>query len=54
MTRIDERGTTLAITSNHNARCEEILTKAIGCIIPEDGILHSHSGENIKSYKAHN
>jgi hypothetical protein len=36
MTRIDELGTTLAVTSKRN--------------ILEDGILHSHSRENLKSY----
>jgi hypothetical protein len=29
-----------------------ILTRAIGCTIPEDDILHSHRRENLKSYTA--
>jgi hypothetical protein len=29
-----------------------VLTRAILCNIPEDGILHSHRRENIKSYAA--
>jgi hypothetical protein len=67
MTRIGELGTTLAVTST-DARCEEILAtlmmegtgssemlvliKSPRHYIPEDGILHSHRRENLKSYIA--
>jgi hypothetical protein len=40
VTRISELGETLAVTSNRSTRCN----------IPEDGILHSHRRENLKSY----
>jgi hypothetical protein len=30
-----------------------VLTRATGHNIPEDGILHSHHSENLKSYKVH-
>jgi hypothetical protein len=43
VTRIGELGTTLAVTSN-------ALTRASRRNIQEDGILHSHRRENLKSY----
>jgi hypothetical protein len=47
--RIDELGTTLAVTSNRLRLRRN--TKATRRNIPEDGILHSHRRENLKSYK---
>jgi hypothetical protein len=61
VTRIGEPGTTLAVTSNRQtASCHpddggakffetSVLTRATW-LIPEDGILHSHRRENLKSY----
>jgi hypothetical protein len=46
VTRIGELGT-LAVTSNRRTRR---LTRATRRNIPEDGILHSHRRENLKSY----
>jgi hypothetical protein len=45
VTRIDELGTTLAVTSNRRT-----LRRATRRNIPEDAILHSHRRENLKSY----
>jgi hypothetical protein len=43
LTRIGELGTALAVTSKRR-------TLRRNTIFPEDGILHSHSRENHKSY----
>jgi hypothetical protein len=40
VTRIGELGTTLAVTSNRDAKL----------LIPENAILHSHRRENLKYY----
>jgi hypothetical protein len=52
VTRIDELGTTPAVTSNRRTlrRNAKILTTATRCNIPEDIILHSHRRENLKFY----
>jgi hypothetical protein len=43
VTRIGELGTTLAVLAS-------VLTRPTRRNIPEDGILHSHPRENLKSY----
>jgi hypothetical protein len=50
--RIGELGTTLAATSNRRTlrRKASVLTRVTRCNIPECTILHSHRGENLKSY----
>jgi hypothetical protein len=55
VTRIGELGT-LAVTSN---RCTalrysetSVLTRVTRCNVPDEGILHSHRRENLKSYIA--
>jgi hypothetical protein len=58
--RIDELGTTLAVTSSpilvtlmmEAIRSSEtsVLTRVKRRNIPDDGILHSHTRENLKSY----
>jgi hypothetical protein len=45
--RIDDIRTILAVTSKWR---KPVLTRASRCHIPEDGILHSHSYENLGSY----
>jgi hypothetical protein len=45
VTRIGELETTLAVTSN-----QRTLRRVTWHNIPEDGILHSHRCENLKSY----
>jgi hypothetical protein len=55
VTRINQLGTTLAVTSNQRtlrrnfAHTEHTATWHN---IPEDAILHSHRRENLKSYKS--
>jgi hypothetical protein len=55
VTRTGELGATLAVTSNRrtlrrNTEWEtSVLTRATWRNIPEDTILHSHRGENLKS-----
>jgi hypothetical protein len=48
VTIIGGLGTTLVVTSNRRKR---FLQEPHGVNIPEDGILHSHRRENLKSYK---
>jgi hypothetical protein len=54
VTKIGKLGTVLAVTSN-KACCEEmsVLTRATQRNIPENGILHSHRRENLKSYRVY-
>jgi hypothetical protein len=50
VTRKSKLGTTLAVTS-YAAKEILCITRATRRNIPEDGILHSHCCENLKSYK---
>jgi hypothetical protein len=52
--RADELGTTLAVTSNRSTlrrNTASVLTRTTGRNILENGILHRHRRENLKSYK---
>jgi hypothetical protein len=61
VTRIGQLGTTLAVTSHQSTLLRSVeaihssetsvLTRTTLHIIPEDGILHSHRSENLKSYR---
>jgi hypothetical protein len=46
VTRVGELGTTLKVTSNRST----LRRRAARRNIPEDGILHSHRHESLKSY----
>jgi hypothetical protein len=51
--RNSKLGTTLAVTNYRSTlRKNVILTRVTRRNIPEDGILHSHCRENLKSYIA--
>jgi hypothetical protein len=52
VTRIGELGTTPPLTTTRRTMKINmtVLTRPTQCNIPEDGILHSHSCENLKSY----
>jgi hypothetical protein len=55
VTRISELGTMLAVTSNWCTLQRNTMRepRATQCNIPENGILHSHCHENLKSYKTY-
>jgi hypothetical protein len=53
VTRIDELGATLAVTSNRRTKRSSetsVLTRATRRKLPEDAALHSRRRENLKSY----
>jgi hypothetical protein len=52
-TRIGELGTTLTVTGNRSTlRRNTVLTRDTRRHIQDDGVLHSHRRENLKSYIA--
>jgi hypothetical protein len=50
VTRIGELGTTFVVTSNRSMLRRSVLTRATRRNINKDGVPHSHSRENLKSY----